>query len=244
MEQKKFESLPQKKLVVRRSELKYLIDLKDRLFLIKALNTLLTPDAYGDYSGYAVRSIYFDGVDDQDYWGKVNKIGFQKRVRLRIYDTNDQTAKFELKKKWRDDQVKESLIVTRADALEMLEGNFEVLKNYDSDVAELGYEICSTMQYRPVSMVQYKRRAYTHPQFSTRITLDNELQYANFDNGLFEPDGHNFVNVTDITETILEVKYENFLLPYVQDVLKQCDLKKCHISKFGSSRSILDELNF
>lgn len=233
----------EKKLTVQRSELKYLLGLEDRLFLLKALDTLLTPDAYGDYSGYSVRSVYFDGIDDQDYFGKRRKVGFQKRIRLRIYDTGDQTAKFEFKKKWTDNQIKESQIVTRGDALEMLNGNFEVLKKYHSDTARLGYELCQTMNYRPVSMVQYKRGAYTHPQFSTRITLDNELQYCNFDNGLFEPDKHNFINVTDITETILEVKFEKFLLPYIQQVLKQCKLKKCRISKFGSSRSLLDYLH-
>ncbi|MGI6578678.1 MAG: polyphosphate polymerase domain-containing protein [Saccharofermentanales bacterium] len=232
-----------KKLTVQRSELKYLLGLEDRLFLLKALDTLLTPDAYGDYSGYSVRSVYFDGVDEQDYIGKKKKVGFQKRIRLRIYDTSDQTAKFEFKKKWSDNQIKESQVVSRADALEMLGGNFEVLRKYNTDTAKLGYELCKTMQYRPVSMVQYKRRAYTHPQFSTRITLDNELQYCNFNNGLFEPDNHNFINVTDITETILEVKYENFLLPYIQQVLQQCNLKKCHISKFGSSRALLDQLH-
>lgn len=231
-------------LTVSRSELKYLIGLQDRLYLIKALDTLLVPDAYGDYNGYRVRSVYFDGLDNQDYIEKIQKTDFKKRIRLRIYSPEDQTAKFEIKKKWTHSQIKDSVIVSREDAKEMMQGNFEVLKNYDDETAELGYEICTTMGYRPVSMVEYMRRAYTHPQFNTRITLDSELRYSTFDYDLFTTREPNYISVTDLTETILEVKYERYLFPYIQEVLKHCQLKKCPISKFGSSRSLLDEFYY
>ena len=172
-------------LSVSRDELKFLIGLKDRMYLIQAFNQILTPDAYGDYSGYSVRSVYFDGLDNQDYVERRIKTPFNKRIRLRVYSPQDQTAKFEIKKKWTKNQIKDSVVVTRADAIEMLNGNFEVLKNYDSPTAELGYEICTTSGYRPVSMVEYKRRAYTHPQFSTRITLDSDLRYSDTNLDLF-----------------------------------------------------------
>lgn len=231
-------------LTVSRSELKYLIGLEDRLDLIKSLDALLIPDTYGDYNGYSVRSVYFDGLDNQDYIEKINKTDFKKRVRLRIYSPEDKTAKFEIKKKWTHSQIKDSVIVSREDAEEMLKGNFEVLKKYDDETAELGYHICTTMGYRPVSMVEYRRRAYTHPQFSTRITLDSELRYCNFDYDLFTTKEPNYKAVTQLTETILEVKYEKYLFPYVQDVLKKCNLKKCPISKFGSSRALLNEFYY
>ncbi len=231
-------------LTVSRSELKYLIGLKDRLYLLHALDTLLIPDAYGDYSGYSVRSVYFDSYDNQDFNHRLTKEPFQKRIRLRIYNPTDTTAKFEIKKKWSHSQVKDSLVVSREHALEMLEGNFESLNEYDDPIAELGYEICSSMAYRPVSMVEYKRRAYTHPQFSTRITLDNELRYRNWEYGLFDDADQNYQAVTDLTETILEVKYDQFLLPYIQTVLSQIDLKPCPISKFGTSRSLLNEFYY
>lgn len=228
-------------LQVSRSEKKYLIDLKDRLYLIDAFNRILKPDAYGDYSGYSVRTVYFDGMDNQDYTGKMIKKGFQKRIRLRVYTPQDKTAKFEIKKKWSHSQVKDSIVVTREDAIEMLNGNFEVLKNYRGETAELGYELCTVNGYRPVSMVEYKRRAFTHPQFSTRITMDNELRYTYFNFDLFSEEEINYTRVTDITETILEVKYERFLLPQIMSVLANVKLQSCPYSKFGESRSLLQE---
>lgn len=229
------------KLTVSRKEFKFLLGLEDRLKLLQALDTLLIPDAYGDYDGYSVRSVYFDGIDNQDYYQKLTKEAFQKRVRLRVYNPTDETAKFEIKKKWSHSQIKETVVVTREHARQMLEGDFSSLLEYDDPTAELGYEICTTMSYRPVSMVEYKRKAYTHPQFSTRITLDNELRYRNWEYGLFDDDDQNYRAVTDLRETILEVKYDTYLLPYIQDVLASLNLRPCPISKFGSSRSLLAE---
>lgn len=229
-----------KYLSVSRKELKFLINLEDRMRLIAALDQLLYPDAYGSYDGYRVRSVYLDGLDNQDYIERKNKFDFKKRVRIRAYSAEDETAKFEIKKKWNHGQVKESVIIQREDAQAILSGNYEVLKKYDSPTAELGYEVMSTMGYRPVSLVEYKRRAYTHPMFSTRITLDNELRYAENDKDLFT-DEANFKSVLAITDTILEVKYDTYLLPYIQDVLSELDLKPCPISKFASSRAVLEE---
>ncbi|SFH58491.1 polyphosphate polymerase domain-containing protein [Pisciglobus halotolerans] len=226
-------------LTVFRTELKYLIDLPDRLHLINCLDRLLVPDAYGGYDGYQVRSVYFDSFGNQDYIEKMEKFAFVKRVRLRVYDIHSDIAKFEIKRKKSGRQIKDSLIVTREEANQMLQGNFEVLKNYEGITAELGYDICTTMGYRPVSMVEYKRRVYTHPFFSTRITLDSDLKYCNFDYDLFE-ENPNYKKVMPLTDTILEVKYARYLFPQLQEVLEHCDLKKCPVSKFASSRELLE----
>lgn len=171
----------QKTITVSRREFKYMVDLKDRLYLIEALNKILVPDAYGGYNGYRVRSVYFDAIDNQDYIGKMKKKDFVKRMRIRIYDTKDETAKFELKRKKSGHQVKDSVVITKEDAIKIQGGDFTPLLKYDSPTAKLGYELGHSMGYRPVSLVEYSRRAFTHPNFNTRITLDNRLRYTNRD---------------------------------------------------------------
>lgn len=232
-----------KNLSVARSELKYLLNMYDRLKLIRALDTLLIPDKYGAYNGYSVRSAYFDGVDNQVYTEKIKKFDFKKRIQIRAYTPDDQTAKFEIKKKWTHNQIKDSLIVSREDAQAMIAGNFEVLRKHDVPTAELGYHICTTMGYRPVSMVEYKRQAYTHPHFNTRITLDNNLEYTDSNFTLFG-ENINYKKVIGLKGTILDVKYDRFLFPQIQHVLAECDLQKCPISKFGSPRSVLQEFYY
>lgn len=234
---------PAKSLSVFRSERKYLVNYQDRMRLISNLDKLLIPDAYGDYNGYKVKSVYCDGSDNQDYIEKRSKFNFVKRICLRIYHRDDPVAKFEIKRKTQQNQIKETVIVTRADAKEMLQGNFAVLKNYEGPTAELGYEVCASMGYRPISLVDYSRRAYTHPQFNTRITLDSELSYSNFAYDMFNEHATQR-QVLPLNYSILEVKYETYLLPQIQAVLKACHLKPCPISKFGSSRALLEEFYY
>lgn len=86
-------------LSVSRQEVKYLLSLPDRLFLLDALDCLLTPDAYGGYNGYTVRSVYFDSITNEDYEDKRNHADEKKRIRVRVYHLDDKVAKFELKRK-------------------------------------------------------------------------------------------------------------------------------------------------
>ena len=99
---------------------------------------------------------------------------------MRIYHTEDATAKFELKRKSFGRELKESLVISREDAQWLLKRDFTALLNYDSDVAEYAYDLMTSRLYRPVSLIEYDRRAYTYENFNTRITLDNHLRYCDF----------------------------------------------------------------
>lgn len=225
-------------LAVSRREVKYLISLPDRMFLLKSLDQLLTPDAYGGYNGYTVRSVYFDSITNEDYMDKKFHADDKKRIRLRVYHPDDQKAKFELKRKHFGQELKESVVVSRADAQEILNQNYSVLLHYDNPTARYAYNLMTTRLYRPVSLIEYDRRAYTHPNFNTRVTMDNNLRYCDFCYDLFSH--HlNFKRGLPPDETILEIKYDRFLFKQIQQVLEQCDLTRKPPSKFGTSRTVL-----
>ena len=227
-------------LSVSRREVKYLVSLEDRLYLLDALNRILTPDAYGGYNGYTVRSVYFDGIANDDYIDKKNGEPEKKRIRIRVYSPDDEKVKFEVKRKSYGRELKESLYITREDAEKLLHQDYSVLMNYNSSVAEYAYEIMLTRLYRPVSLIEYDRRAYTHRNFNTRITMDNNLRYCGFSYDLFSH--HlNFKSAMPWDQTILEIKYDRFLLKQIQDVIAKCDLTGKPPSKFGTSRQLLKE---
>ncbi len=230
-------------LAVYRKEIKYLVTLPDRLYLLDALSQILTPDAYGGYNGYTVRSVYFDSIVNEDYCDKKEHKDQKKRVRLRVYDPDDKKAKFELKRKSFGRELKESVVITREDAIRILNRDYSALLNYDSDTARYGYDLMTTRLYRPVSLVEYDRRAFTHPNFNTRITMDNNLRYCDFCYDLFSHN-LNFKSAMPKDETILEIKYDRFLFKQIQDVLSKCDLTRKPVSKFGSSRSLLKEFYY
>lgn len=230
-------------LAVYRKEVKYLVSLPDRLYLLDALSQLLTPDAYGGYNGYTVRSVYFDSITNEDYWDKKEHADEKKRIRVRVYDPDDKKAKFELKRKSFGRELKESVVITREDALRILNRDYTALLNYDSDTAHYAYDLMTTRLYRPVSLIEYDRRAFTHPNFNTRVTMDNNLRYCDFCYDLFS---HklNFKSAMPKDETILEIKYDRFLFKQIQEVLAQCDLTRKPPSKFGTSRSLLKEFYY
>ncbi len=225
-------------LSVSRSEVKYLLSLPDRLYLLNALSRILIPDAYGGYDGYTVRSVYFDSMMNDDYIDKERHADEKKRLRVRIYHPDDKTAKFELKRKSFGRELKESVVISKEDAECLLKGDYSALLRYDNDTARYAYQLMNTRLYRPVSLIEYDRRAFTHSEFNTRVTMDNHLRCCEFCCDLFSK--HlNFKSLMPADETILEIKYDRFLLRQIQEVISQCDLGKKAPSKFGSSRRIL-----
>jgi hypothetical protein len=225
-------------LAVSRKEVKYLISLPDRLYLLDALSQLLIPDVYGGYNGYTVRSVYFDSIVNEDYRDKREHADEKKRIRVRIYNPDDTKAKFELKRKSYGRELKESNRISREDAQKLLKRDYSVLLHYHNDTARYAYDLMTTRLYRPVSLIEYDRRAFTHPNFNTRITMDNRLRCCDFCYDLFSH--HlNFRSALPSDQTILEIKYDRFLFRQIQKVLAQCDLTRTPPSKFGSSREIL-----
>lgn len=229
-----------KVLAVARREVKYLLSLPDRLYLLNALSQFLKPDAYGDYNGYTVRSVYFDSILNEDYTDKREHADEKKRVRVRIYHPDDATAKFELKRKYFGRELKESLVIGKEDAERILKRDYKALLHYDSDTARYAYDLMTTRLYRPVSLVEYDRRAFTHENFNTRVTMDNNLRYCDFCYELFTKN-LNFQSAMPRDQTILEIKYDRFLFKQIQEVLAKCDLTRKPPSKFGTSRNLLQQ---
>ena len=227
-------------LSVARREVKYLINLEDRIFVLDAMNKILVPDAYGGYNGYRVRSVYFDSYFNDDYIEKKAGLPDKKRIRMRVYNPDDETAKFEIKRKSYGRELKESLVISREDAQKILKGDYLPLLNYENSIARYAYDLMSSRCYRPVSLVEYDRRAYTHENFNTRVTLDNNLRYCDFCYDLFSHN-LNFKSAMPKEDTILEIKYDRYLFKQIQDILRQCDLSRKPPSKFGTSRSVLKQ---
>lgn len=171
---------------------------------------------------------------------KRNHADEKKRIRVRVYHPDDKVAKFELKRKSFGRELKESVVISREDAQRILKRDYTALLNYNNPTARYAYDLMTTRLYRPVSLIEYDRRAYTHPNFNIRVTMDNNLRYCDFCYDLFGKK-LNFKAALPKDETILEIKYDRFLFRQIQEALFQCDLTRRPPSKFGSSRNILKD---
>ncbi|AMN34605.1 polyphosphate polymerase domain-containing protein [Clostridium perfringens] len=227
-------------LSVSRKEVKFLVSSTDRVYLLNSLSQILVPDKYGDYNGYKTRSIYFDSIDNEDFREKQIKTEKRKRIRVRIYNEEDKFAKFEIKRKHFERELKESITITKEDAIRLINREYSVLLNYkDNPLYEYAFNLMKSKLYRPVSMVEYDRRAFTHEFFNTRVTLDNNLRFTNFNYDLFNKN-INFKKGLPGDKSILEVKYDRFLFQQLQEVLSKCNFVGKPPSKFGTSRQLLN----
>ena len=216
-----------------RHEYKYVIPYQVMLKLKKELEEVLILDR-GE--SYKVRSLYFDSPDDTDYYDKQGGELKRKKIRLRIYDVNDNYAKLEIKAKNDIHQLKESLLISKDDAKKIINGDYECLLEKNSDLANRLY-VYLRNGYRPKVIIEYDRLAFI-TSTTTRITFDYNIKKSNdFDN--FYSKDINYFTLTNPCEIVLEVKFDRFLEPYISKILSKYEARFQSVSKYVMGRNDL-----
>ncbi len=231
-------------LSVFRSENKYWISRCDAMSMQKKFDKLLARDQNSSDSSYMVRSLYFDSINDMDYMTKLAGIEERKKIRIRTYSSSAKYSKLEVKQKKGDLQRKISIWITKEDAYELARCNYSVLTTYFADYPDAVY-IYSLMVkgcYRPVVLVEYDRIAYTFPLFQTRITFDMDVRSNEGNLDLFGQEPLYQKLLTD--KQILEVKYNERLVGFISDTLRQYHLTRCSISKYCVGRKVFCDFKF
>jgi hypothetical protein len=182
-----------------------------------------------------VRSLYFDTFYNNDYMDKENGIENRRKIRLRMYDPKSNTIKLELKEKFGSSQIKRSISITKDIALKLMKGNYSCLRTLQNDFADELFYIMQTEFYRPKCVVEYNRLAYIVPENNIRITIDRDLKATEANMDIFSSS----LNLYPVSsEIVLEVKYNNFLLDYVKDIINIIDKSETSMSKYCISRQI------
>ena len=142
----------------------------------------------------------------------------------------------EMKQKDEKNQLKRSLKISKKDAEELISGNYEVLLNYKEDFAIECYSVMNMYLYKPKSIVQYCRKAYVIPENEIRITFDYDIKSTESNFDIFS--NELVLNkILDDTNVVLEVKYNNFLLDYIKDILQMVNKSEISVSKYCLSRN-------
>lgn len=221
-------------LKVLRHEYKYQINRTKMYDIRDKLGKILDIDR--NYDGYMVRSLYFDALEDDDYYQKLSGDIDRKKIRIRIYNPDSDFMKLELKGKHDYHQLKESLIINKKTALELIKGNYGALLEYDDDIAKKIYLIMRQRCYKPKCIIEYNRIAFVSHN-NTRITIDSDIKVSrHIDNQLFSKK-INYLDITDPNQVVLEVKFDNFLEDYVGRTLDQYISNSSSISKYVMGRN-------
>lgn len=220
---------------VARQERKFLINQEEHLKLESRLAALLEEDHHNGSSGYMVRSLYFDSLDDRDLFEKLSGVETRRKIRLRIYNPKDDFAFLEMKQKQGSNQMKRSIRIEREDVEELLIGNYKSLLHYKDDFAAECYGVMVMNTYRPKVIVEYRRKAFIRAENSIRITFDSHVCATDVCADFFDIMSH-YNPVLSPAATVLEVKYNHFLLSYIKEVLNSCDKSEVSVSKYLLAR--------
>ena len=216
-------------------ERKFLITLEDFVRYRNYLEKFMLQDSHNGTSGYMIRSLYFDNLYDGDYYDKEDGLEVRRKIRLRLYDPKAENAMFEMKQKTGAQQKKRSLKMTRQDAIRVSRGDYSPLLAYSDPFAAECYGVMNYQCYRPKTIVQYNRKAFIAKENQIRITFDNQITATECCYDIFA-ENLNQYPVLDPFQVVLEVKYNHFLLNYIQDLINSISRSEISVSKYCMAR--------
>ena len=196
----------------------------------------LIPDKYSTpHKGYFIRSLYFDSQDDECLYEKLAGDIFRKKYRLRIYDTDAKTVKFEIKNKSGNQIYKETATIRRDTAEKVIIGQYDALLEYNNTVLNKIYAKFVKKNYQPKVLIDYTRDAFIFDFFNLRLTFDlniksNNTNFDIFSNSLF------MTPISFDTNQVMEIKYNDHLPGYIKSLLQLDNYDRSAISKYALSR--------
>lgn len=226
-------------MIINRRELKYPIGDLDYYKIDNLFKNILDWDKNNKEYGYKIRSLYFDSINNHDYYAKMDGEEIRKKIRLRIYDTNTDSVKLEIKRKININQRKETTTISKEDAIKLIQKQYDILLKYDNEIAHSAYNIMTIDQYQPVVLVDYNRKAYIHKENDIRVTLDSNIRSNEFDFNMFSEDVI-MTPIVDYYNAVLEVKFDKELFCWISQALGDLNTTNQSLSKYCNSRRFFE----
>lgn len=219
-----------------RNEVKYIISKNQAKILMQRLNLIMELDTntYEDDS-YLIRSLYFDDLDSNSYYEKLDGILYRKKYRIRLYNGDDKFIRLECKHKHNNMTAKEQALINKEICSKIIDGNYDIETN-DEVLKKFLVDI-ETRHLVPSVIVDYKRVAYIYPISTVRITFDYNIKSGRYNYNLFDNDT-SLVNVIDDNMVVLEVKFDEVLPLHIANVLETIPSFRQAVSKFALCREV------
>ncbi|MCL2842510.1 MAG: polyphosphate polymerase domain-containing protein [Oscillospiraceae bacterium] len=230
-------------LEVLRQEKKYLINLEQYYYLSCEFGKLLMEDIHSSGDGYLVRSLYFDSLNDRDYEEKIDGVDLRKKIRLRNYGADSQSAKLEMKQKQGIMQKKRSLTLDKAQSHRLINGDYSVLLEDNSSFAGECFGVMNMQCYRPKAVVAYTRKVFVADENEIRITFDHHIKGSESNFDIFSDDLVENM-IFDPSLVVMEVKFNGFLLSYIKDIINTVNASELAVSKYCLGRAVGKEHTF
>ena len=217
--------------VMKRYEIKYILNKEQTDYLVDAIKGKLFPDRYGSTT---IASLYYDTPDQRLIRDSLEKPAFKEKIRLRSYGqaTQESPVYLELKRK------AEGIVYKRRvqSTLPKVAGFFGAHEDLQGDP-----QICKEINYFrdlyktliPACLIMVERTAYYEANGDLRLTIDRDPRYrtdrleltGEMDGKALLPEGW----------TILEVKVQGAMPLWLAKVLSEGKIYQSSFSKYGEA---------
>ena len=221
-----------------RHELKFLLAAASKARFLSLIRDGIQPDRHGDQHGaYRVSSLYYDTMDWQAYYEKLDGVLLRKKFRLRYYGLPEEEPSvsfFEIKHRYGN-------LISKERAVLAPEICGRLLKQ-ESDLDELAERGGSTVErvlgfhhrqpLSPALIVSYLRHAWTGVEDEDlRVTFDHFLTAHPPDDYLSPGRGAGLPFLPP-DQIVLEIKFNRNLPRWLQQRLIQHRLRPVRYSKY------------
>ena len=121
-----------------RHEVKHEISASDLMVLRQRLRAVMKPDKHAVNGRYAIRSLYFDNLDDKALREKLDGVDIREKYRIRLYNNDPSTIRLERKFKQGGLGCKTFAGLTPEQAQAIVNGDIEWM-SHSADEVILGF---------------------------------------------------------------------------------------------------------
>jgi len=215
-----------------RHEYKYICDSMQNAVLKLRANGLLKRDAHSGVNGaYQIRSLYFDDWDDSCYYENESGIGTRDKYRIRIYNADAGRIALERKSKERGMTLKVSGKISETMCRQLMRGEIpQSTEDMSDDLKEMLRDMRQRCM-RPAVIVEYLRYPFVERNGNVRVTFDENIRSSNEIDKFLEKE----ISARPILEkgqSVLEVKWDEFIPDYIKGYLQLDSLRWTSFSKY------------
>lgn len=215
-----------------RHEYKYICGATQSAILKTRARGLLKTDTNVKENGvYRIRSLYFDDFEDSCFFDNESGIGERAKYRIRIYNGSSDYIMLEKKIKHRGMTMKTAVHIDEGCCKQLMAGEMVKIEDDMPDTLKLFLYEMRAKNMRPKVIVEYVRTPFVDKLGNVRVTFDEAISSSDSISDFLKQR----ILVRPIMEkgqSILEVKWDEFLPDYIKNTLQLDFLKWSSFSKY------------
>lgn len=218
-----------------RHELKYVISEAQFLLLKSRIQHMMQLDPHVSDSGiYNIRSLYFDDYCNSCYHENENGTDPREKMRIRIYNHSSDRILLECKRKEKGKVLKKACLLSEEQTEKLIRGEILNLTEQQPLLEKMLLQMRVRL-FKPVTIVEYERTPYIHPNGNVRVTFDTEISSSDEISGFL----HDWIPKRPIMPSgwhLMEVKFDEYLPDYIYRALNLDILQQTAYSKYCMCR--------